>query len=149
MPQPDPYWPRFCKVIEREDLEHDPRFETFLPRVENHGILFNILEEVFATKTLAEWKVRLDEVNILWSPIQNLVEIVNDEQARVNDFFTSFDHPTYGNIEVCSSPIKLSATSDAIRMPSPEFGQHTEEILLESDYTWEDIEKFKEQGVIA
>ncbi len=30
-----------------------------------------------------------------------------------------------------------------------EGGQHTEEILLELGYTWEDIGRFKEQAVIA
>jgi crotonobetainyl-CoA:carnitine CoA-transferase CaiB-like acyl-CoA transferase len=34
-------------------------------------------------------------------------------------------------------------------MPAPEFGQHTEEILLENGYTWQDIAEFKQQGVIA
>jgi hypothetical protein len=34
-------------------------------------------------------------------------------------------------------------------MPAPEFGQHTEGVLLEAGYTWEDIGLFKEQRVIA
>lgn len=34
-------------------------------------------------------------------------------------------------------------------MPAPEFGQHTEEILLEYGYTWEDIARFKQEGIIA
>jgi crotonobetainyl-CoA:carnitine CoA-transferase CaiB-like acyl-CoA transferase len=34
-------------------------------------------------------------------------------------------------------------------MPAPEFGQHTEEVLLEYGYTWEDIVNFKEEGTIA
>lgn len=148
MPAPDPYWPRFCKAIEREDLEHDPRFETFAPRVENQGTLFNILEDVFAKKTLDEWRVRLNEAGALWAPIQNLVEIVNDPQTRANDYFIPFDHPTYGHIEVVANPVQLSETPEMIRSPSPKYGQHTEEVLLEAGYTRKDIEKLKEQGVI-
>jgi crotonobetainyl-CoA:carnitine CoA-transferase CaiB-like acyl-CoA transferase len=34
-------------------------------------------------------------------------------------------------------------------MPAPEFGQHTEEVLLEYGYSWEDIEQFKQQRIIA
>jgi crotonobetainyl-CoA:carnitine CoA-transferase CaiB-like acyl-CoA transferase len=33
-------------------------------------------------------------------------------------------------------------------MPAPEFSQHTEEILLEHGYAWEDITQLKDQGVI-
>ena len=48
-----------------------------------------------------------------------------------------------------ANPIKLSKSPESVRMPAPEFGQHTEEILLEYGYTWQDIARFKEQGVIA
>lgn len=149
MPQPDRYWSRFCKAIEREDLEHDPRFETFEPRVANQGTLFNTLEEVFVTKTLDEWRARFDEAGILWSPIQSVLEVANDPQARANDYYIGLEHPTHGHIEVVANPIQLSKCPEKVRMPAPEFNQHTEEVLLEYGYTWEDIEKFKEQGIIA
>lgn len=147
--RPDLYWSRFCQGIEREDLEHDPRFDSFASRIENHVALFNIVEEAFLTKTLEEWKVRLTEAGLPWAPIQSLPEVISDPQARANDFFAAYDHPTYGRIEIVANPIKLSKTPATVRMPAPEFGQHTEEVLLEYGYTWEDIEQFKEQGVIA
>ncbi|MFC1989567.1 CaiB/BaiF CoA transferase family protein [Chloroflexota bacterium] len=147
--QADLYWPRFCQAIGREDLEHDPRFETFEPRVDNHLALFNILEEVFRSKTLDEWKIPLNEKEITWAPVQNLPEVITDPQARANDFYVPFDHPTYGRIEVIANPVRLSMSPEVISRPAPEFNQHTEEILLEHGYTWEDIKQFKEQGVIA
>lgn len=145
--QPDRYWSRFCQAIGREDLEHDPRFESFEPRIENHAALMYILEEVFRTKTLDEWKQRLE--GMPFAPAQNLVEVINDPQARANDCFVAYDHPTYGRMEVVANPVKLSETPATIRMPAPEFAQHTEEVLLEYGYTWEDIAQFKEQGIIA
>ncbi|MFC1984995.1 CaiB/BaiF CoA transferase family protein [Chloroflexota bacterium] len=147
--QPDLYWSRFCQAIEREDVEHDPRFASFEPRIQNHAALFTILEEAFLTRTLDEWKVRLNEGGIPWAPVQNLPEVTADPQARANDFFVPFDHPTYGPIELVANPIKISKSPETIRMPAPEFSQHTEEILLEHGYTWEDIPRFKEQTVIA
>jgi len=149
MLQPDRYWSRLCHGIGREDLEHDPRFETFQPRMDNHIELMHILDEVFASKTLDEWKARLIQAGIPFSPFQNLIEAINDPQARANDFFVPFDHPTYGRIDVLANPIKLSKTPATVRMPAPEFGQHTEEVLLEYGYTWEDIAQFKERRVIA
>ena len=145
--QPDRYWSRFCQAIERPDLEYDPRFESFEPRIENHVALYHILEEVFLTKTLDEWKSRLR--GIPFAPFQNFVEVINDPQARANDFFVPFDHPTYGRIEVVASPIKLSKTPATIRLPAPEFSQHTEEILLELGYNWGEISRLKDKNVIA
>jgi crotonobetainyl-CoA:carnitine CoA-transferase CaiB-like acyl-CoA transferase len=147
--QPDRYWQRFCKAIGREDLEHDPRFGSYLPRLENHAALFDILEKTFAEKTLAEWKPRLDEAGLPWAPILSLPEVTSDEQARANGFFTPIEHPTYGHIEIVANPVILGQTPATVRMPAPEFGQHTEEVLLEYGYTWDDIAKFKEDGVIG
>lgn len=147
MNQPDRYWSKFCQAIERPDLEHDPRFASFEPRIKNHIELIHILDEVMLTRTLNEWKTRLS--GIPFDPLQNLTEVTGDPQARANDFFIPFDHPKYGRMEVINNPIKLSQTQVTIRMPAPEFGQHTEEVLLEYGYTWEDIARFKEQGTIA
>ena len=147
--QPARYWSRFCRAIEREDLEHDPRFESPELLMENRAILIQILEEVFQRKTLDQWKPRLRKVGVPWSPIQNLIEVTDDPQARANDFFVSYDHPVYGRIEGVANPVKLSRSPEKVRMPAPEFGQHTEEVLLEHGYTWEDIARFKQQQVIA
>jgi len=86
---------------------------------------------------------------MLWDPIQSPQEVVNDPQARANDFFVPYDHPTFGQIDVVANPIKLSKTPATVRTAAPEFSQHTEEVLLELGYSWEDISQFKEQGLIA
>jgi crotonobetainyl-CoA:carnitine CoA-transferase CaiB-like acyl-CoA transferase len=57
--------------------------------------------------------------------------------------------PTHGPMELVGNLIKLGKTPAAIRIPGPEFSQHTEEILRELGYTWEDIDRFKELKVIA
>ena len=107
------------------------------------------MEEVFQGKTLDEWKVILNEARLNWAPIQTPREVVIDPQARANDIFTTYNHPVYGQIEVVANPIKLSKTLATVRTPAPEFGQHTEEVLLEIGYTWNDIALLKQQKVIA
>jgi len=147
MLQPDRWWSRVCQALGREDLEHDSRFKTFEVRKKNHVALNRIFSEIFRSKTLEEWKPRLE--GIPYAPYQNFIEVIDDPQARANEIFVPIDHPTYGNMEVVASPIQLSETPATIRMPAPEMGQHTEEVLLEYGYTWEEIGRFKEQGVIA
>jgi crotonobetainyl-CoA:carnitine CoA-transferase CaiB-like acyl-CoA transferase len=109
--------------------------------------LYQVLVEVFLSKTLDEWKTILKEIP--FAPSQNIREAVDAPQAGANDFFVSYDHPNYGQIEAVANPVKLSQTPATIRMPAPEFAQHTEEVLLEYGYTWEEIVRFKEQRVIA
>lgn len=147
MLQPERYWPRFCRAIGREDLIEDSRFDSLEARRENHAELTRILDGVFLGKTLEEWKSHLGDIP--YAPAQTILEVINDPQARENDFFTSIDHPTYGPLEVISNPVKLSQTPASVRLPAPELGQHTEEVLLEYGYTWDDIAQLKEKGVIA
>jgi crotonobetainyl-CoA:carnitine CoA-transferase CaiB-like acyl-CoA transferase len=147
--QPDRYWSKVCHALGQDELEHDPRFEDFIDRMENHVALFDILEEAFLARSLDEWKVRLTEAGLPWAPVASLPEVISDPQARANDFFAGYEHPTHGYIEVLANPAHLSRTPAAVQKPAPEFGQHTEEVLLEYGYTWEDIAEFKEKGVIA
>ena len=145
--QPDRYWEKLCKVIERDDLVDVPRFNSTHARMENREVLYQILEEAFLTRTLTEWKPRLE--GMPYASVQNLMEVINDPQARANDYFVPVDHPEHGRMEVLSSPIHLSQTPATLRTTAPEFGQHTEEVLLEHGYSWEDIIRLKDGGVIA
>jgi crotonobetainyl-CoA:carnitine CoA-transferase CaiB-like acyl-CoA transferase len=52
-------------------------------------------------------------------------------------------------MEVMAPPVKLSKTPASVRTAAPEFNQHTEEVLLEAGYTWEEIERFSKEGIIA
>jgi len=146
--QPLQYWSNLCRAIDREDLIDDPRFNSFMGLLENRFALFKILDEAFRSRPLAEWKERLDKEGLVWALLQNFLEVINDPQARANDFFTILNHPSVGPQEVVACPVKLSDTPAQIRMPAPEMGQHTEEVLLENGYNWDDIEKLKGMGII-
>ncbi len=146
--QPDFYWSDFCRAIGREDLAHNPSYETLQLRTKNNMAFIKILDEVFASKTLDEWKSRLGSV-VPWSPLQSPPEVVEDPQARANDFFVSLNDPEHGPVEMLATPIKLSKTPATYRTLAPEFSQHTEEVLLELGYTFEDMAQLKEQGIIA
>lgn len=144
--QPHRYWSKFCRLIGREELENDPKYATLEDRTENRKELFEIFKEVFTTKTLEEWRPLIADLPA--SPYQTLIDVINDPQAKANDFFIPYDHPNYGEISVMASPVNMSETPATIRMPAPEFGQHTEEVLLEEGYSWEDIMQFKKDKVI-
>ena len=147
--QPERYWGRMCKVMGRPELEHDPRFETHETRLLNHTDLYHIVRDALLSKTLEEWKPKLSEAGIPYAPQQKLSEVVQDPQARANNYFVPFQHPTYGKIEIIASPINMSETPATYRLPAPEFSQHTEEILLEIGYSWEDIAVLKQNGAVA
>jgi crotonobetainyl-CoA:carnitine CoA-transferase CaiB-like acyl-CoA transferase len=127
----------------------DSRFSSAEARTENKEALFRTLEDVFRTRTLAQWKAVFKKTTLIWSPIQRPDEAVRDPQARANGIFVPFQHPDLGLMKVVANPIRLSRTPASVRAPAPEFNQHTEEILLELGYDWESIAGLKREKVIA
>ncbi len=147
--QQDPYWSGFCKALGLERIENDEKFSSMMSRMMNNDELVALVEESIAKRTLEEWKPILDEYQLIYSPAQDPTDVAKDEQAWANDFFAEVEHPTLGKINLVANPIKLSKMPSSIRTTAPQSGQHTEEVLLENGYTWDDIARFKEQGLIA
>jgi len=145
--QSDPYWPEFCRAIERPELENDPRFNNMETRAQNDEELIRILDEVFASKTINEWEMSFRKYDLIYAPVQSPVEVTTDPQALANDFFVDLPHPA-GRFKVVATPVKFIQNPASVRTPAPEVGQHTEEILLDLGYSWEDIAQLKDQGVI-
>ena len=141
------FWGAFCKAMDREDLVNDPRFITTATRQEHRQELTPMLEKTFASRTYSEWEKRLRENNLMYGPVLSPIDVITDPQALANDFFVDIPHPA-GRIKTLASPVKFRQNPASEKAPAPELGQHTEEILLDLGYSWEDIARLKEQEVI-
>jgi len=76
----------------------------------------------------------------IWAPIQTLEEAGNDPQVVENEFVLSYiDILTKKQRKMPCVHIKLSTVNPEINFSYPQLGQHTEEILLEMSYSWDDI----------
>ena len=147
-PNPCPYWQRACRALGLKDLEDVPEYST-VEGLEADCVELNALfEKIFATRTRDEWAPLLTENEVIWAPIQNLLEVSGDAQAEAIEAFETVEHPEYGEYRVINFPVKFGATENGARGPAPLAGQHTEEVLLEYGYTWEGIEGLKDEGVI-
>jgi crotonobetainyl-CoA:carnitine CoA-transferase CaiB-like acyl-CoA transferase len=145
--QPDRYWPNVCRALGMTELEKDPRFNSIEARAENTKELVAIMDKKFASRPREEWLQVLRKEGCICTPIQSPVEVSNDEQAIANNYFIYVDHPVWGRIKMVGFPWDFGDTPAEWQREAPEFGQHTEEILLELGYTWEDIAKLKEEEV--
>jgi crotonobetainyl-CoA:carnitine CoA-transferase CaiB-like acyl-CoA transferase len=146
--QPDRYWPNVCKAMGIEELQDDPRFNTIEARHDHGKELVAILDERFAARTRDEWMEIFKRENVIYTPVQSASEVFQDPQALVNKYIIDVEHPVWGKIKMLGFPWTFHETPASYRREAPEFGQHTEEILLELGYSWEDITKLKEEEVI-
>jgi crotonobetainyl-CoA:carnitine CoA-transferase CaiB-like acyl-CoA transferase len=134
-----------------QDLENDPKFCGELERRKNSSELITILDKAFAGKTRDEWGDLFDKEGnkfLAWERILTISEALVDPQVLENGYVTEFDHPVLGKFKEQPFPLDFSKADTGPRTPAPEFGQHTEEILLDIGYTWEDITQLYEKEVI-
>ncbi len=143
----DRHWPGLCRALERDDLRDDPRFADIVVRRTNAAELIADLDTVFRTRTRAEWGEIFDRENVWWAPVQTLNEVVEDPVAHAAGAFIDVPTPE-GPMKMVASPADFYGTPWQPRGPAPEVGQHTEEMLLELGYDWEQITDLKERSVI-
>ncbi len=146
--QSDRYWSDFCRVMKIEQFENDEKHADMFKRAVNPSPLIAILDELFLQKDRAEWGRLFDEKEIIWAPIQTFQETLNDPQAAANGFVSEVIHPEHGSFRLVNCPFKLEKTPASIKAIGPELGQHTEEILMDMGYSWEEILAFKEAKAI-
>jgi crotonobetainyl-CoA:carnitine CoA-transferase CaiB-like acyl-CoA transferase len=150
-PQTDRFWPRFCDALDIKHLENDPRFADTAGRREHHKELIPIIEDVFKRKTRDEWVKILDEKGggLAYSPVLKPTDLLTDQQALENGYVAVIDHPSLGKIKMVGNPVSFSSTPVKVEGYAPQFGQHTEEILLDIlGYDWDRIQELKDAEVI-
>jgi len=143
---PPHLWPAFARAIDRPDLVEDPRFNTLLLSPENLAELCRLADEIFPTRTTAEWCERLAAAGQRFAPVRDYAEVAADPGAFVNGYLVEVDHPERGRTVVVGSPIRLSETPAVPGVVAPELGQHTEEVLLEAGFGWDEIEQLRADG---
>jgi CoA:oxalate CoA-transferase len=145
----DVLWAKLCRVLGRDDLIHDPRFENNNLRTENRPELSAILTAELIQKTTSEWIGICEKADIPYSRINNIKEICEDPVIRHRNMLVTVDQPGVGPVRITGSPIRLSETPGRVETPAPLLGEHSVEVLREIlGYTPERIEALKAEGVI-
>jgi len=145
--QSDRHWPDLCRAIARDDIRDDPRFADIAVRRVNGTALVEALDAVFATKPFGEWVEIFHANNVWFAPVNMVHEVPNDPVVQESGAFVDVPGPD-GPVKMVATPADFSETVWEPRGLQPELGQHTEEVLLELGYDWEQIIPLKELGVI-
>jgi crotonobetainyl-CoA:carnitine CoA-transferase CaiB-like acyl-CoA transferase len=147
------YWPAFRETLEEATgvlLEPEAlSIEWMRMHAAELMALVSKMDELFAMKPAREWVALLRQRDMVVEVVQEYGELAADPQVTANEMIVSVDHPTYGSMPIVGPAVNLHATPGSIRWTAPEFGQHTEEVLLEAGFTWEEIESLRRDGAIG
>jgi formyl-CoA transferase len=145
----DNLWRRFCEAAGARDLLDNPDFATVAARANNRHALIAHLDEIIARHPNAHWVELLNRVGVPCGPINTIDQTFADPQVRHLGIAKPVSHPKLGPQKVVGQPIHLSAYPQPAELrPTPDQGQHTEEVLRELGYDTAAISRLREHGAV-
>lgn len=138
------FWSALCDALERPDLAGDG-----FAVGDRRGQVIAELEELFATRTRAEWMAHLEGKDVCVAPINDLAEAFDDAQALARSMLVEADVRGHAWTHI-GNPIKVAGNSDAqlVRSPPPLLGEHTDAVLTDAGFSEDELEGLRAAGAI-
>jgi crotonobetainyl-CoA:carnitine CoA-transferase CaiB-like acyl-CoA transferase len=138
--------PDFLAAIGCARLADDPRFATRPARRQHAGALVEILDEVFAQRTLAEWRTILAAAGVTFGAVTSVDETSADVQSQQIGALVAFAD---GKGMTVSSPFHLDGETKVAPRRAPAVGQHTHEVLHALGYSAGEIAELRARGLLG
>jgi crotonobetainyl-CoA:carnitine CoA-transferase CaiB-like acyl-CoA transferase len=146
----DALWKTFCRILGIAHLEKDPRFATNRARTENRAVVVPQLQEVFLTRTYAEWEALFVEAGLPVGAINDLERVVSHPQVKARGLLKKMQHPVAGEVEVIAPFFAMSETPGGAVLPAPLLGEHTDEVLhQELGLPHDELARLRHAGVLG
>ena len=142
------WFPKFCKVIEREDLINEARFNSITAVVDCVDELVAIVEKEMMKKELSEWSALLEEADLPFEKLQTVNDILDCEQAWANRYLFKTRYSNGNEGILVDTPVRFETMGIKEYMPAPKLGEHSAHILENMGYTADQISELQSTGVI-
>ena len=145
----DRLWERFCKAIGAPELITHPEHLTGALRSKHRKAVNERIGAITRKKPSLHWLAALNEAGVPCGPINTIDQTFAEPQVKHLGIAKSVRHPALGRIKVVGQPIHMTKAPqpDELR-PTPDMGQHTDEVLGELGYDAAAIRGFREREVI-
>src|ERR1700721_193741 len=145
----DSLWKKFCEVAGDKDLSSNPDFATVVSRGKNRPALIPPLNDVVRSKPSQFWVDQLNKAGVPCGPINTIDQVFADPQVQHLKIRRPVDHPKIGTFDIIGQPINMSAYPQPERLkPTPDQGEHTDEILKEFGYDAAAIKGLHDKSVV-
>ena len=138
----------FCSVIGLPGLPDDPRFDSYDTRSANREELNALIAERLRTQDTSYWVRALNQAGVPCGPVYRMDEVFADPQVRHLDMTQAVPHPALGPLEIVRNAVRMTGTAaGTARTPSPDRGDHTDEVLTSLGYSPAEVAGLRADGV--
>jgi len=145
----DNLWKRFCEAMGAPELFSHPEHESGALRSQHRKAVNERIGAITRTKTSAQWIAALNKAGVPCGPINSIDQTFAEPQVQHLGIAKAIHHPKLGDIKVVGQPINLSAAPQPKQLgPSPELGEHTDDVLASLGFDNKAIEGLRARGVV-
>ena len=148
MIQEERFWEPFANAVGITEFREEARFQDPAQRRDHTREAVELIEAKLAEKSRAEWGAIFDAADFPWAPAADTVDIAQDPQAWANGYARTMPHKSGGEFSTIGVPFQLAEAPTVNYNSAPELGEHSEQVLEEYGYNWEQITALKEAGII-
>jgi formyl-CoA transferase len=142
-------WKRCTAALGAPELVDHPEHLTPALRSQNRKAVNERLAALTRTNTSAHWIAALNKAGVPCGPINTIDKTFEEPQVKHLGIARSVKHPKLGDIKVVGQPINLSDSPQPKELrPTPDLGEHTDEVLAGLGYDRKAIDALKAGGVI-
>lgn len=142
-------WQLLATACGRPDLLEDERFPTGRLRKDNSVALVAELDDAFGALDFEDIARRLDEVDLVWAPVQTPAQVAADPQVAAAGALIDVEDGQGGVYRSPAAPARFPGADATVRPAAPGLGQHTREVLAEIGYAPAEIEAMLASGSAA
>jgi formyl-CoA transferase len=120
-----------CKLLDRKDLQGDPRFADGKKRNQHKHELNAEIEAELKKKPSAHWIESFNEAGIPCGPVYRMDQMFADPHIQQLNMVRSVESKRLGKINLLGQPFTYGDADGQMEMrnAAPEKGEHTDEIL--------------------
>ena len=144
----DPLRRRLLEVLGLEDIRFDAGYDSTTPEAAKFGLeLTRRAEERFRETGSQEWFGILEEKGVPAGPVRFVEELYDDPQVQANHLVSDLEHPEAGMVRMIGPLAQFSATP-LNPTPPAALGQHTDEILEGLGFSGEEVQRWRDAGIV-
>ncbi|HPU51765.1 MAG TPA: CoA transferase, partial [Burkholderiaceae bacterium] len=126
-------WLKVLDVVGLPALADDARFRSTLDRATNQAALKDVLDPVFATRTVADWLSAFEAAGVPHAPINDYESALADPQVEHMGWVQPLRLPDGTMTRTFGSPVRFNGQTLPVTVGPPLLGEHTDAVRAALD----------------